>query len=95
MAIVVFLMFTMSISGAEYLDNIEYAKKHLIILVHGIGDDHACFDKVKAYLEGQGLAGYVFAYEFSDPFLNIEKEGWEFGDRGHDNPEAVSKDSDT
>jgi len=84
---------TSFVSASISQDSIEYAKNHLIVLVHGIGDDHKCFDKVKSYLEDNGLKGYVYAYEFSDQFLNIEKEGWEFGDRTYDNPEAVSKDS--
>jgi triacylglycerol esterase/lipase EstA (alpha/beta hydrolase family) len=61
--------------GEMTQDDILYAKNHLIILVHGIGDDHKCFDNVKASLESNGLLGYVYAYEFSDQFLNIEKEG--------------------
>ena len=86
-------------------NDMEYAKNYLIILVHGIGDDHTCLadekwnekglmTTAKKYLEDMGLTGYVYAYEFSDKFLNIEKEGWEFGNRAYDNPEAVNKKSD-
>lgn len=101
--ILVFSVLMLSgVKAAINNDDIQYAKQYLIVLVHGIGDDHACFDKVKEYLESVDLngdskgdlVGYVYAYEFSDKFLNIEKEGWEFGDRTYDNPEAVSKDSD-
>ncbi|OGC32730.1 hypothetical protein A3J90_02515 [candidate division WOR-1 bacterium RIFOXYC2_FULL_37_10] len=93
--IVCILVFSTSLVSASISqNNIEYAKNHLIVLVHGIGDDHKCFENVKNYLENNGLKGYVYLYEFSDQFLNIEKEGWEFGDRSYDNPEAVSKDSD-
>ncbi|MBU0629955.1 MAG: hypothetical protein KKC80_03435, partial [Candidatus Margulisbacteria bacterium] len=93
---------TSASSGALTTENISYAKNYLILLVHGIGDDHACLNNVKNYLEAidingdskGDLNGYVYAYEFSDPFLNIAKEGWEFGSRTYDNPEAVRKKSD-
>src|SRR3989338_6446979 len=92
--VILFVVGITSFVQAVCNNDIEYAKNYLIILVHCIGDDHGCFDNVKKYLEDNGLQGYVYAYEFSDKFLNIEKEGWEFGDRSYDNPEAVSKRSD-
>lgn len=60
-------------------ENVQFIKNnYLIVLVHGIGDDYSCFEKVRNYLLGLGLSGYVHMYQFSDPFLNIEKEGLEF-----------------
>ncbi|MFH1386445.1 MAG: FlgD immunoglobulin-like domain containing protein [bacterium] len=94
--LILVLIYSASIAcGAIDNNDIAYAKNHLIILVHGIGDDHKCFDKVYDYLTKEaGLNGYVYRYEFSNQFLNIEKEGWEFGDRTYNNPEAVSKKND-
>ncbi|MFA5183377.1 MAG: hypothetical protein WC405_18860 [Syntrophales bacterium] len=63
--------------------NVSYAKNYLIILVHGVGDDYKCLTKVRDSLISNGLDGYVHTYQFSDPFLNIDKEGWEFGDRNY------------
>jgi len=96
LTIIILLLVALAGMARATIDNndIDYAKNHLIVLVHGIGDDHSCFDNVKKYLLDNGLEGYVYAYEFFDPFLNIEKDGWEFGDRSYNNPEAVSKPSD-
>jgi len=103
--VILFVIATASFAQAISNNDIEYAKNYLVILVHGIGDDHTCLadekwnekgllTTAKKYLEDMGLMGYVYAYEFSDKFLNIDKEGWEFGDRAYDNPEAVGKKSD-
>jgi len=103
--VILFVVGITSFAQAVGNNDIEYAKNYLIILVHGIGDDHTCLadekwnekgllTTAKKYLEDMGLEGYVYSYEFSDKFLNIDKEGWEFGDRSYDNPEAVSKRSD-
>lgn len=93
-AVVFIVLFCFEAHGAPNSENIQYAKNYLVVLVHGIGDGHECLNNIKQHLKSNGLDGYVYAYEFSDPFLNIEKEGWEFGNRSYDNPKAVSKKSD-
>jgi len=98
--IILFVVGIASFAQAVGNNDIEYAKNYLIILVHGIGDDHTCLadekwnekglmTTAKKYLEDMGLTGYVYAYEFSDKFLNIEKEGWEFGDRNYIIPKQL------
>ncbi|MFC1496747.1 esterase/lipase family protein, partial [Candidatus Margulisiibacteriota bacterium] len=91
--IIIFVIFSMSsISIALSNNEIDYAKNYLIILVHGVGDDYKCFEKVRNYFIDNGLGSNVSMYQFSDQFLNIEKEGWEFGDRNYKGRPTICND---
>ncbi|MFA6418969.1 MAG: hypothetical protein WCW67_07530, partial [Candidatus Margulisiibacteriota bacterium] len=83
--VLLFIFLTLFHSSGKAIEqqNVLYAKNYLLILVHGVGDDYACLAKIRDHLISNGLDGYVHIYQFSDPFLNIEKEGREFGDRNY------------
>ncbi|MFA6169873.1 MAG: hypothetical protein WCW67_07985 [Candidatus Margulisiibacteriota bacterium] len=75
---------------ARAAEVIKASPNYLVILVHGINDDHKIFtgekdvfvltkDKIgdfKKWLEDNvGLEGYVYAYDFSENHGKLEKNG--------------------